>query len=175
MARVEQIGIAVGALGAMLMLMALYPSVTGLVPTPGLGVIQIFVFLVGFSWFIFGALFYAKFAFYSRVKSTLSQQIGTRLAFTGLVLAAMAALPDALGFGTHGVGADQENFFGPLQAAGVLSGFFMSCIGVLIYAVTGILENGDHPEESGTDDRTLDNDAIDEDEGMDNIEGGQTG
>ena len=146
MARVEQIGIAVGALGAMLMLMALYPSVTGLVPTPGLGVIQIFVFLVGFSWFIFGALFYAKFAFYSRVKSTLSQQIGTRLAFTGLVLAAMAALPDALGFGTHGVGA-----------------------------VTGILENGDHPEESGTDDRTLDNDAIDEDEGMDNIEGGQTG
>lgn len=149
MARVEQIGIAVGALGAMLILMALFPSVTGMVPTPGLGVIQIFVFLVGYSWFIFGALFYVKFAFYARTKSTLLQQIGTRLAFTGLVLAAMAALPDALGFGSHGVGTEQLNFFGPLQAAGVLGGFFMSCIGVLIYAITGVLEDEQQPDESG--------------------------
>lgn len=148
MARVEQIGIAIGALGAMLILMALFPRVTSLTPTPGLGVIQIFVFLVGFSWFIFGALFYAKFAFYPRVQSTLLQQIGTRLAFTGLVLAAMAALPDALGFGTHGVGTEQENYFGPLQAAGVLSGFFMSCIGVLVYAVTGTLEDNEQNTET---------------------------
>jgi hypothetical protein len=141
MARVEQIGVAIGALGAMVILMALFPGVTGLAPTPGLGLIQLFVFLVGYSWFIFGALFYVKFAYYPGEKSTLMQQIGTRLAFTGLVLATMAALPDALGFGSHGVGTEEGSYFGPLQAAGVLGGFFMSCIGVLVYAVTGPLDN----------------------------------
>jgi hypothetical protein len=161
MARVEQIGVAIGALGAMLILMALFPSVTGLAPTPGLGVIQLFVFLMGLSWFIFGALFYVKFAYYPHDKSTLMQQIGTRLAFTGLVLATMAALPDALGFGSHGVGAEQESYFGPLQAAGVLGGFFMACIGVLVYAVSGPLDN-DQSNAEAAPDETLAEDAEDQ-------------
>lgn len=137
MARIGQVGAAVAALGAMLMLMALYPGVAGLEPTPGIGVVQLSGALCGLVWFIAGALFYVKLVFYAESKSTLSQQIGTRLAFTGIVLSVIAAFPDALGFGTHGAGTPDPDYFGSLQATGVMLGYFVACLGVLVYAVTG--------------------------------------
>ena len=153
MARVAQIGIAIGALGVMLMLMALFPGVTGLAPTPGLGVVQIFGFLAGFSWLIFGALFYVKYAFYATEKSNLSQQIGVRLALTGLVLAVLSGLPDALGFGSHGAGTEDESYFGPLQAIGVLASYAVSCFGVLVYALAGTPPSIDAPEDVVPDEK----------------------
>ena len=137
MARVAQIGIAVGALGAMLMLMALFPGMTGRPPTPGLGPVQMFGFLTGFSWLVAGALFYVKFTFYVDVKSNLAQQIGTRLVFTGLVLAALAGFPDSLGFGSHGASTGDVEHFGYLQTTGTLGSYFLACIGVLVYALAG--------------------------------------
>jgi hypothetical protein len=149
MARVAQIGIAIGALGAMLMLMALFPGVTGRPPTPGLGAVQMFAFITGYSWFIAGALFYVKFAYYVEIESNLAQQIGTRLAFTGLVMATLAGFPDSLGFGSHGASTGDVDHFGYLQTIGTLASYFLSCIGVLIYALTGPetpeTEEGDIP------------------------------
>jgi hypothetical protein len=137
MTRVSQIGIALGALGGMVTLMGLFPGVTGLTPTPGIGIIQIITMLFGFSLLILGALIYVKYAFYAHQPPTLMQQIGSRLALTGLVLASMAGLADLLGFGSHGRGFTEDVLLGPLQAAGIIGSFMMSCIGVLLYAITG--------------------------------------
>lgn len=137
MARVAQIGIAVGALGAVLTLMSLFPGVTGLDPTPGMGIIQIFGVLIGLHLLILGALFYVKFAFFHNRSATLMQQIGIRLALTGLVLGTMASLADPLGFGSHGASAGTDDLFGELQAASIIGSYFMACIGVLVYAITG--------------------------------------
>lgn len=137
MTRLSQVGIAVAALGAMLVLMGLFPGVTGLSPTPGVGLVQLFGILMGFYLFILGALFYVKMAFYVHVPSNLAQQIGVRLALTGLVLMPLFGLADSLGFGSHGVTIDGDVFLGPLQSGGMVGSYAMSCLGVLIFALAG--------------------------------------
>ena len=110
--RFAQVGIALGALGAMICLMGLFPSVTGAEPTVGIGLVQVAMILFGYSLLILGALTYVKYTFYLDVPATLSQQIGTRLALTGLLFAALAGLADILGFGTHIRDGANDIFFG---------------------------------------------------------------
>lgn len=137
MARVAQLGIALGSLGAIVALMGLFPGVTGLDPTPNIGIVQILALLVGFALLVFGALIYAKFTFYPGRPSNLTQQIGTRLALTGLVFAALSGMADVLGFGSHTTLQASEVFIGPLQAAGIIGNFFVSSLGVLIFTLAG--------------------------------------
>jgi hypothetical protein len=137
MPRVAQFGIALGALGAVLTFMGLFPGVTGLKPAAGIGIMQIFSILTGFMLLILGALIYVKFTFYAFKSANLAQQIGYRLALTGLLFAAMAGLSDVLGFGSHTLGSESGTLFGTLQAFGIIASFLMASIGVLIYAVTG--------------------------------------
>ena len=137
MARLAQIGIALGALGFVLALMGLFPGVTGLPPTPGFGVVQVMLILTGFALLIFGALIYVKFTFYVGCPANLAQQIGVRLALTGLVFAALSGLADFLGFGSHLRTETSDIFLGQWQALGLIGSFVTSAIGVLIYAVTG--------------------------------------
>ena len=94
--RFAQVGIALGALGVMLCLMGLFPGVTGAEPTAGIGLVQVIMVLVGYSLLIMGALVYLKYTFYLDVPSTLVQQIGTRLALTGILFAALSGLADLL-------------------------------------------------------------------------------
>lgn len=143
MGRLAQVGIAIGALGVILMMMGLFPGVTGLDPTPGIGITQVFALLIGFSWFIFGALIYVKYTFYLHSKSNLTQQIGTRLAMTGLVLAAMSGLADALGYGSHGSEFEAPNILGQWQATGILISYGIACLGVFVYAIGGRPEADD--------------------------------
>jgi len=150
MSRISQIGIALGALGAIIMLMGLFPGVTGVEPTSGVGIVQIFVALAGFTLMIVGALIYVKFAFYFNRKSTLAQMIGTRLALTGILLAGITGLADALGFGSHGSEFTEFEFLGPLQGVGIIGSYLMSCIGVLIYALGG--DMGGNPVTPATTD-----------------------
>ncbi len=137
MTRIAQLGIVVGALGIILTVMGLFPGLTGLPPTPGIGLVQIFTVLIGYTLLIWGALVYVKFTFYPFKHSTLAQQIGTRLALTGLVLAAMTALADVLGFGSHGAIIESQVFLGQWQAVGIILNFFLSSIGVMVYAIMG--------------------------------------
>jgi hypothetical protein len=137
MPRVAQFGIALGALGAMLTFMGLFPGVTGVKPSAGVGIMQIFSILVGFMLLIMGALIYVKFTFYTAKPANLAQQIGIRLALTGLLFAAMAGLSDVLGFGSHAIDSASGTLFGVLQAFGIIASFLVASIGVLIYAVTG--------------------------------------
>ncbi len=137
MSRIAQIGIAIGALGMMITFMGLFPGMTGLDSTPGFGIIQMLTVLAGFTLLMLGAIIYIKYAYYATRRATLAQQIGVRLALTGLVLAAMSGLADLLGYGSHGPGFSAIVIFGRLQAAGFVASFFMSAIGVLVYALAG--------------------------------------
>lgn len=135
--RFAQVGIALGALGVMLCLMGLFPGVTGAAPTVGIGLVQVIMVLVGYGLLILGALTYLKFTFYLNVPATLVQQIGTRLALTGILFAALAGLADILGFGTHIRDDVSDIFFGQLQLIGILASFGLSSIGVLVYVLAG--------------------------------------
>jgi hypothetical protein len=137
MPRIAQFGIVLGALGAVLTFMGLFPGVTGLRPAAGVGIMQIFVILIGFMLLILGALIYVKFTFYAFKPANLAQQIGIRLALTGLLFAAMSGMSDILGFGSHGIDSPSGILFGTLQAMGIIGSFVVASIGVLIYAVTG--------------------------------------
>jgi hypothetical protein len=137
MPRVAQFGIALGALGAVLTFMGLFPGVTGLRPTVGIGIMQIFSILIGFTLLILGALIYVKFTFYTLKQANLAQQIGIRLALTGLLFAAMTGLSDVLGFGSHPIDAPDGILFGVLQAFGIIGSFAIASIGVLLYAISG--------------------------------------
>lgn len=148
MARLAQIGITLGALGIVLALMGLFPGVTGLPPTPGIGVVQVMMILSGFALLIFGALIYVKFTFYIAQAATLAQQIGIRLALTGLLFAALSGLADMLGFGSHLRTETTDVFLGQLQALGLVGSFIVSAVGVLVYAVTGTpVNNGEHDDD----------------------------
>jgi len=138
MERFAQVGIAIGALGVVIALMGLFPGITGVDPTIGIGIVQVLMVLVGYALLIFGAIIYVKFTFYLGVPSTLWQQIGTRLALTGLLFASLAGLADILGFGSHIRIEGNDIFLGELQAFGILASFAISSVGVLLYAVAGV-------------------------------------
>lgn len=137
MSRFGQVGIAFAALGIMVALMGLFPSVTGVEETVGIGVVQVFMLLIGYALMTFGGLIYVKATFYLGVKSTLIQQIGVRLMLTGLLFAAIAGLADILGFGSHIRDDIGDIFFGSLQGLGIIACLTTSSFGVLIYTVAG--------------------------------------
>ncbi len=137
MTRIAQPAIALVALGVILTLMGLFPGVTGLQSTVSIGIVQLTAMLIGFTLMIFGALLYVKFTFYPTTPSNLLQQIGTRLALTGLLFAALSGLADILGFGSHTAAATVDAFIGPLQAVGVIGNFVLAAMGVLLYAMSG--------------------------------------
>ena len=143
MGRIAQFGIALGALGVVLTFMGLFPGVTGLNPASGIGPLQIVTMLAGFVILIIGALIYVKFTFYIGKPANLAQQIGVRLALTGLLFPGMTGLADVVGFGSHlRSNNNAEPLFGILQAIGIITSFLMAGIGVLIYAISGdISEN----------------------------------
>jgi hypothetical protein len=142
MVRIGQIGIALGALGIVLTVMGLFPGVTGVTPTPGIGAIQLVIVLSGFSLLIMGAFIYAKYTFYPHSPANLAQQIAIRLSMTALLFAGMAAMADVLGFGSNVRTEESDIFFGPWQAGGLIGGFLIAALGVLLYAVTGPADNG---------------------------------
>ena len=137
MPRIAQFGIALGALGTVLTFMGLFPGVTGLTPAKGIGIVQIFTVLLGFTLLIAGALIYVKFTFYVGQTANLAQQIGVRLALSGLLFAIMAGTADIVGFGSHGSNTASQPLFGMLQAIGIIGSFIIAALGVLIYAISG--------------------------------------
>lgn len=137
MGRWAQFGIAVGILGAVLSLMGLFPSITGLEASPGIGILQILTILAGFSTMILGAFIFVQTSYYPGVKHNLAQQIGIRLSLTGLLGSAAAGLADVLGFGSNPPALEQRPVLGPYQAVGLIGGFIIASMGVLIFALMG--------------------------------------
>jgi len=135
--RFAQVGIALGALGGMISFMGLFPGITGAVPTAGIGLVQVVMIIIGYTLLILGAITYLKYTFFLDVPANLVQQIGTRLALTGILFATLAGMADILGFGTHIRDETSELFFGQLQMIGILASFALSSLGVLVYVLAG--------------------------------------
>jgi hypothetical protein len=137
--RIAQLMILIGTLGLVTCFMGLYPGITGVEPQSGIGVLQILAILIGMSLIILGAVGFVKINFYPNTKPNLTQQIALRLSFTGLLVAAAVGFSDLLGYGSHPVGPDQIPVLGPFQAAGMIAGYMVAALGVLLYAIAGPL------------------------------------
>lgn len=147
MARLGQVGIALGALGVVLTFMGLFPGVTGVEPTIGIGLVQLVMILTGLSLLIIGAFIYVKYTFYTYIPANLAQQIAMRLSMTGLLLSAMSSMADILGFGSNIRSETVDIVFGPWQAVGLIGGFLIASIGVLIYTLVGTFPDNDDIKE----------------------------
>lgn len=137
MARIAQFGIALGALGLLILVMGIFPGIIGRTPTPNVGLVQLMALLIGWSLITFGALVYAKFTYFYRQVGTLTQQIGSRLALTGIVFAAICGLADVLGFGSNAGVLAGDVVVGQFQIAGIIGSFMLSSLGVLLYVIGG--------------------------------------
>lgn len=133
-------------LGAVLALMGMFPGVTGLDATPGIGVLQIVMILGGFVLLISGALLYVQGAFYPGVKHNLAQQIAIRLSATGLLFAGIAGMGDLVGFGSHPPLVTDGPYLGYIQALGLIGGFLVASLGVILFALTGPSARNEDPE-----------------------------
>lgn len=142
--RYSQITILVGTLGLMLTLIGLFPSTTGVEVQSGIGLLQILVILTGLVLLVLGALLFVKITFYPTVRTNLAQDIAIRLSLTGLLIAAAAGLADVLGYGSH-IPGDEDNLpsVGAWQAAGMVLGFTIASIGVLVFAWMGPSKDND--------------------------------
>ena len=144
MERVSQVGIFLGTLGIVLAVTGLFPGIAGMPTTLGIGAVQLVTVLVGLSLLIFGALLYVRSTFYPKGSANFTQQIAVRLSLTALLFASMSAVADILGFGSNvRVLYEEDIFFGPLQAAGLIGGFLVAAAGVLLYALGGPQEPDD--------------------------------
>lgn len=137
MERFAQVGIALSALGVVLAMMGLFPGVTGVDPTIGIGIVQVILLLIGYALLMSGALLYVKCMFYLRQSATLAQSVGVRLALTGLLFAGLSGFADLFGFGSHIRTIDSDIFFGSWQAFGLIASFVISAVGVMLYALAG--------------------------------------
>lgn len=140
MARFAQVGIAIGALGIVIALMGLFPQLIGFTPTFGIGILQVLTILTGYALLLLGAFVFVKFTFYLGKTATLSQQIGVRLALTGLLFAGLVGLADIFGFGSHLRTETSDIFFGEWQALSFILSFVTSCVGILVYTLGGTPE-----------------------------------
>ncbi len=134
MSHLAQLGVFCAVLGAVVLFLGLFPSAVDADSTPGTGLAQIAAMLVGLSLLTLGA-YVVVFALIHRGRPrTLLQDIGIRMGLTGLVFAMGATMADVMGFGSHTTSAGA--LFGWLQAAGMLTGFLIAALGVLIYGTT---------------------------------------
>ena len=133
MSRLAQFGVFTTVIGGVVLFLGLFPDAVAADGTPGIGIIQMISMLVGLMLIIAGAYIAAYAMIHRGHRSSLLKGVGVRLGLTGLVFATAATLSDAMGYGSHG--ASEGIVFGWLQTAGMLIGFGIAAVGVLIYSL----------------------------------------
>lgn len=134
MSRLAQVGIFLMVLGGVVLGLALFPSAIDADATPGIGVVQIIAILGGLVLLVTGAYVVTRGLVHGGSRQhTLLRDIGIRLGLTGMVFAAAVTMADAMGYGSHSGGP----VFGWLQTIGILLGFGIAALGVLIYGMGG--------------------------------------
>ena len=134
MNRIGQLGIFCIILGGVLLFLGLFPFTIGANETPGIGRLQIISILTGLSVLILGAYVLVYSLYHEGQPHSLMHSIALRLGMTGIVFAAGSTLADLMGFGSH-INAEGP-FFGWLQATGLLAGFLIASVGVLLYGLS---------------------------------------
>lgn len=134
MSRLAQLGIFLMVLGGVVLGLGLFPSSIDADATPGIGVVQIIAILGGLVLLVTGAYVVTRGLVHGGDRRrTLLRDIGIRLGLTGMVFAAAVTMADAMGYGSHSGGP----VFGWLQTIGILLGFSIAALGVLIYGMGG--------------------------------------
>jgi uncharacterized membrane protein len=148
----NQVGILVGTLGGILALMGFFPSLTGFEASGGFGIVQILTIITGFTLMMFGAFIYVQSVYYPGRPHTLWQQIGVRLSLTGLLIAGAAGLADALGYGSNQPAfGEARPTVGIYQFLGMVGGFFIAALGILVFAMSGRREDFEGSESESAD------------------------
>ncbi len=159
--RWNQVGILVGTLGGILALMGFFPSLTGFEASQGFGVVQILTILAGFTLMMFGAFIFVQSMYYPGRPHTLWQQIGVRLSLTGLLVAGAAGLADVLGYGSNQPALGEARpTVGGVQFLGMLGGFFIAALGILVFAMSGQREEPEDMEEENQNTGALPQDQL---------------
>lgn len=118
--------------GFFIFLIGMFPSLIGLDFTEGIGVLQIFVLMVGLGLMTLGGYEYAYATRHRALPRSLREDVGVRLMATGYVLCLASGFADVLGIGSH-FGAERP-LFGLFQATGVMMGVVIIVVGLLLYA-----------------------------------------
>lgn len=135
--RLARAGVAVIVVGFFVFFLGIFPQVVRLDITPGIGIFQIFVALIGISIMTAGAYVYIYATRHRAQPRRIREDIGLRLVATGLVFAWTSGLADVLGIGSHPATPVTRPFFGVWQATGVAIGVGVIIIGLLLYAPRG--------------------------------------
>ena len=130
--RLARLGVAIIVAGFFVFILGLFPELINLGITPGIGLLQISLFLLGIAIMTLGAYTYAYATRHRARPRRLREDIGVRLMATGLVVAIATGFADVLGIGSH-FGAERP-LLGPLQAIGIFLGVAIIGIGILMYS-----------------------------------------
>lgn len=120
-------------IGAILCLASLAADVVGLDLTPGFGILQMFLLLLGITCLTVAIFLYLYSLRPRDAPRSLQADIGIRLAATGLVLCYVAGLADLIRIGTHIMPNFERPYVGPLQLGGFLLGIITIMMGLALY------------------------------------------
>jgi len=134
--RLARAGIALIVAGFFVFVVGIFPALIRLDLTPGFGVTQILVFLVGLGLMALGGYVYMYATRQRARQRRLRHEVGVRLVATGYVLCCVSAIADVIGIGSHNVPEFPEPFFGWWQSSGVLLGVLVIIVGLFLYAMT---------------------------------------
>ncbi|MEN8242025.1 MAG: hypothetical protein ABFS17_08905 [Chloroflexota bacterium] len=126
----RRFGIGITLFGLVVFLIGAVPQWFGLDNSSAVGPMQVGVFSIGLVMITFGGTLTLG-SLWPPYWRSISADIGSRLAWTGLVIALAASLADIFGLGTRPL-AYTTTFFGYWQARGVLIGQLVIGIGLLL-------------------------------------------
>lgn len=133
--RLARFGVALIVAGFFTFVIGIFPDIIRLNLTPGIGVIQILVFLVGIGFMALGGYIYTYATRQRARQRRLRHEVGVRLMATGYVLCIVSATADLIGIGSHNL-PDGEPYFGLWQSGGVLFGVLIIVFGLFLYSMT---------------------------------------
>lgn len=123
-------GLTATGIGLVLFLLGSVPQFFGLDNSEAVGFVQVGVFTVGLLLLCLGGTF-ALNSLWPKHWRSLAADIGLRVAWSGWVLAGVAAMADILGLGTSPL-STTHTYFGFWQARGVVLGEIVIIIGLLL-------------------------------------------
>jgi hypothetical protein len=131
--RLARAGVAFVIFGFFTFLVGLFPQIANFDITPGVGILQVFVVLLGITGMTLGAYLYT-YATQQRGRARrLREDIGVRLMATGLVLAYASGMADVLGIGSHPSTPVSRPYIGEWQAGGIALGVVTIAAGILLF------------------------------------------
>lgn len=120
-------------LGVLLVVVAVAVELFGLDLTPGFGVLQTLVFLLGITALTVAVYLWMNAGRPADAPRSLQAGIGVRLSLTGLVFCYVAGFADLIRIGTHVQPEFKRPFIGPLQLGGLVFGLLVLLSGVLLF------------------------------------------